>query len=66
MVIGNSYGSWEEIVAGFPQGSILGSFLLDIFVNDLFLSPKTCNIANYVNDNVTEDCFEVFEKFSAT
>ena len=30
--IGSSYSSWEEIISGLPQGSILGSFVQHIFV----------------------------------
>ena len=43
--------------------------LFKIFVNDLFLLPKTCNITNYADDNTlyaTWDCFEVIiEKLPA-
>lgn len=50
-VLKNSYSSWEEILAGALQGSILGLFLFNIFVNGLFLLPKTFHIANYADDN---------------
>ena len=33
--VSNSYSSWSEVIAGVPQGFILGPFL-----NDLFLYPE--------------------------
>ena len=39
-VIENSYNSWKEIKTRIPQGSILDPLLLNIFINDLFLSSK--------------------------
>ena len=49
--INQSYGSWEEILFGVPQGSILGPILFNIFLSDLFLVVKDVNFASYADDN---------------
>ena len=48
--VSNSYSSWSEIIAGVPQGSILGPLLFNIFLNDLFLYPEETFLINYADD----------------
>ena len=49
--VNNSYSSWSEIIAGDPQGFILGALLFNIFLNDLFLYTQETFLSNYADDN---------------
>ena len=49
--INSEYSSWEEIMFGFPQGSVLGPLLFNTFLCDLFLIMENIDIASYADDN---------------
>ena len=49
--IGDSFSEWERIVAGVPQGSILGPLLFNIFINDIFLYIENSDLSNYADDS---------------
>ena len=50
--INTEYGSWEEILFGVPQGSILGILLFNFFLFDLSLIMNNIELASYADDNM--------------
>ena len=49
--INNKFSSLKEVIAGVPQGSIGGSLLFNLFINDLFLFICFSTLGNYADDN---------------
>ena len=49
--INQYYSTWEDILFGVSQGSILGPILFSIFISDLFLLVKDVNFASYADYN---------------
>ena len=47
----NARSEWKMMRRGIPQGSCLGPLLFNLFLNDIFLSVKHCELFNYADDN---------------
>ena len=59
--VNSSYSSWEEILFGVPQGSILRPLLFNIFLCDMFFVMNDIDSASYADDNtpyVSSDSIE--------
>ena len=48
--VNNNVSLWKDIFAYVPQGSILGSLMFNIHINDIFLFPDNACLSNYVDD----------------
>ena len=54
--INNDFSSWQELIQGVPQGSVLGPLLFNIYLNDLFFLPESTDVCNYADDTTFYAC----------
>ena len=52
VTINRSFSTWEEIIAGVPQGSILGHLVFNIFLHDIFYFENWSFLIDYTDGNV--------------
>ena len=49
--INQNFSSWEELLQGVPQGSVLRPLLFNIYLNDLFYLTGSIEVRNFADDN---------------
>ena len=49
--LNGTYSKFQTILAGVPQGSILGPIIFNIFINDLYFIFETANLHGFADDH---------------
>ena len=48
--VNGEFSNWEELLTGFPQGSVLGPLFSNISTDDLFYAVEKSSICNFADD----------------
>ena len=55
---GSAYSKWSKIRRGIPQGSISGTILFNMFINDISMIIEHSDICSFAEDNTLYSCGE--------
>ena len=51
--VNGSYGNFDDIFSGVPQGSLLCPFSFNVYICDLFFGIEDLDIFSYAEDNMS-------------
>ena len=54
--VNTSFSSWEELIKGVTQGSVLRPILFNQYLNDLFFLPDFTEVCNFADDTTFHAC----------
>ena len=54
--ISTSFSAWQEIKSGAPQGSVLPTFLFNLFINDFCYETQHSRVYNFADNNIIYAC----------